>query len=68
MECALLFETAFDRLVDRSVLIHVSEATQLSRLMARDHISEEQARKWMALQLSEEEKLGRSDYVLDNEH
>ena len=68
MECALLFETAFDRLVDRSVLIHVSEATQLSRLMARDHISEEQARKWMALQLSEEKKLGRADYVLDNEH
>lgn len=67
MECALLFESGFDRLVDCSLLIHVSASTQLQRLMARDHISESKAYEWMALQLSEEQKLERADYVLDND-
>ena len=67
MECALLFESKFDSLVDCSVLVHVSQATQLARLMARDGISEDKAREWMALQLGEEEKMRRADYVLDNE-
>lgn len=67
MECALLFESGFDRLVDCSLLIHVSASTQLQRLMARDHISESKAHEWMALQLSEEQKLERADYVLDND-
>ena len=67
MECALLFESGFDRLIDCSLLIHVSASTQLQRLMARDHISESKAHEWMALQLSEEQKLERADYVLDND-
>lgn len=67
MECALLFESGFDRLVDRSVLVHVSAATQEARLMARDGISREAARDWIALQLSEAEKLRRADAVLDND-
>lgn len=67
MECALLFESGFDRLVDRSVLVHVSAATQEARLMARDGISREAARDWIALQLSEVEKLRRADAVLDND-
>lgn len=67
MECALLFESGFDRLVDCSLLIHVSASTQLQRLMARDHISESKAHEWMALQFSEEQKLERADYVLDND-
>ena len=67
MECALLFESGFDRLVDCSLLIHVSASTQLQRLMARDHIPESKAHEWMALQLSEEQKLERADYVLDND-
>ena len=67
MECALLFESKFDVLVDCSVLVHVSQATQLARLMARDGIGEDKAREWMALQLGEEEKMRRADYVIDNE-
>lgn len=67
MECALLFESGFDRLVDRSVLVHVSAGTQLRRLMARDRISEDKACSWMALQLSEEEKLRLADSVIVNE-
>lgn len=67
MECALLFESGFDKLVAQSVLIHVSAATQLQRLMQRDGISEEKAREWIALQMSEEEKLQRATSVLPND-
>lgn len=67
MECALLFESGFDQLVDKSVVVHVSHETQLARLMARDHISREKALRWINLQLSEDEKLHRADYVINNE-
>lgn len=67
MECALLFEAGFDRFVHRAVLVHVSRPTQLRRLMQRDNISREKAEEWLALQLSEEEKLRRADAVLPNE-
>lgn len=67
MECALLFESGFDKLVDCSVLVHVSAATQLSRLMLRDGISREQAQAWIDLQLSETDKLQRADFVIHNE-
>ena len=67
MECALLFESGFDTLVDQSVLIHVSASTQLTRLMQRDNISEAKAREWMALQLPEEEKMRRATFILSND-
>lgn len=67
MECALLFESGFDRLVDTSVLVHVSGETQLRRLMERDKISREEAQAWIDLQLTEEEKLRRADWVLCND-
>lgn len=67
MECALLFESGFDRLVDRTLLIHVSPATQLARLMARDHLTPEGAQAWIDLQLSEAERMKRADYFIVNE-
>lgn len=67
MECALLFESDFSNLVDHSVLVHVSPQTQLKRLMARNHISKEQAKEWIGLQMSEKKKMGLADFILDNE-
>ena len=67
MECAILFESHFHELVDHSVLIHVSQQKQLARLMTRNHISEEQAQAWIALQLTEEERMERADFILDHE-
>lgn len=66
MECALLFETGFDRLVDCAVLVGVDEYVRLQRVMQRDNITEQVARKWMALQMPEEEKRERAHYVINN--
>ncbi|MBR4553527.1 MAG: dephospho-CoA kinase [Bacteroidaceae bacterium] len=67
MECALLYESGFDRLVDRVILIYANEATRLQRLMKRDNISLEQARAWLTLQMPEEEKRQRADIIIYNE-
>lgn len=67
MECALLFESKFDILVDASVLVHVSSETQIERLMNRDQISREKALAWIDLQMNEEEKMKRSSAFIVNE-
>lgn len=68
MECALLFESNFNLLVNKSVLVHVSRKTQLQRLMQRDKINAQKAEKWINLQLSEKKKIKRSDYILPNDN
>lgn len=67
MECALLYESGFARLVHRTLLVHVSAETQVRRVMARDKVTRSAALSWMALQLSEDERLRRADIVVDNE-
>ena len=66
MECALLFEAGFDRLVDRTIYIYAREAVRLQRLMHRDSITAEQARRWMDIQMPEIEKRRRADIIIDN--
>lgn len=66
MECALLFESGFDRLTDRSVLVSAPEKTRIARLMRRDGVSREKAKQWISLQMPEEEKRKRADFVIDN--
>lgn len=67
MECALLFESGFDRLVQHVVHIDTPENVRLRRIMQRDNISEESARKWIALQMPETEKKQRADYCICND-
>lgn len=66
MECALLFEARFDRFVDCSLLVSAPLDVRLQRVMRRDNISEACALKWIGLQMPEEEKARRADYVLPN--
>lgn len=67
MECALLYESGFDRLVDEVVAVSVPEELRLQRVVDRDGVTTEKARAWMALQLPEAEKLFRADYVVRND-
>lgn len=67
MECALLFESGFDVLVDESMLVFTPEPLRTQRLMRRDGISAGQAAKWMALQMSEDEKIQRASTVILND-
>lgn len=62
----LLFEGDTSRLVDRTVVVYADEGTQLVRLMARDGLSEAEARARIAAQMPIEEKRRLADYVIDN--
>jgi dephospho-CoA kinase len=52
--------------VDRILLVDASEATQIRRLMLRDHIDEALARNMLAHQASRAERLAIADDVIEN--
>lgn len=67
MECALLFESGFDRLVHRTVMVDAPDDVRLSRVQQRDNVTLETVHKWMALQMPESEKIARADFVISND-
>ncbi len=67
MECALLFESGFDKLTHLTVHVSAPHALRLQRVIQRDHVSAEKAQAWMALQMPEEEKVQRADVSVCND-
>lgn len=63
----LLFEAGLDAVLRPVVVVACSEATQISRIMARDGLGADEARARVAAQLPLAEKRKRADYVLENE-
>lgn len=62
----LLFESGQHRLVERTIVVDVPTQTQLIRTQARDDVSEAHVHAILAAQLSREERLAKSDDVIDN--
>lgn len=67
MECALLYEASFHTEVDFCLLVSAPEDLRVRRVMQRDGIPEATVRKWIGMQLSEEEKMRRADFVICND-
>lgn len=51
VEAALMVETGSYRLYDQLIVVTCHPQVQLKRLMARENLSEEQAKQWLATQL-----------------
>ena len=66
MDLPLLFELGYESWFDQIWLVDVTEETQLSRLMTRNALSQEEAEKRIAAQLSFQEKRKRADVLIDN--
>jgi len=66
MDIPLLFEAHYEDFFDEIWLVAVPEEVQLSRLMARNHLTEAEAKKRLASQWPLSEKLALADRVLDN--
>lgn len=60
MECAILFESGFDHLVDAIVVVTCPEDERIRRILHRDGCDVDTARRWLRLQLSDEERLARA--------
>ena len=67
MECAILYESGFDRLVDKVIVVTAPQETRIQRIMQRDGISREKALEWMGRQLSQEEIRRRADFEIIND-
>ncbi len=66
MEAAILFESGFERLVDRVVTVEAPVEQRMARAAARDGVTPESIRLRMANQMSDEERTARADFVIDN--
>jgi len=62
----LLFEGDFKNYVDETLLIFTDLKTRIERAKNRGNLSEDQIKKRMQLQMSEEEKMKRADYIIKN--
>ncbi len=62
----LLFETNFQSLVDRILVVDCPAEVQIERLIARDAIDAGLARQMIAQQLSNDERVARAHDVIDN--
>ena len=67
MECAILFESGFDRLVDFIVCVDAPVDVRMRRVMERDGITAEKTAEWMGRQLPPEEVRHRSDFIITND-
>ena len=63
----LLYETGGDRDYDVVVVTACDAETQVRRVMARDHVTEAEARQRLAAQLPIEQKTERADYVINTD-
>lgn len=66
LDAPLLFETGLDALCDHTVAIVADEAVRLARITARDGISEEAAKKRMAVQPDTAFYAAHADILLYN--
>lgn len=62
----LLAETGMTDQVDRVLVVDVTEAEQVCRVMARDRVDETQAWRILAAQASRSQRLALADEVLEN--
>lgn len=62
----LLFETGMYTLCDKNILVYVNEDIQIERLVARDGITKELAKKIIDSQMSLDEKKSKSDILIEN--
>ncbi|MBW2734404.1 MAG: dephospho-CoA kinase [Deltaproteobacteria bacterium] len=65
-EAALLVEAGRQREMDLLVVVTAPDVERVSRLMARDGLDEEQVKRRLAAQMSQEKKAALADFVIHN--
>ena len=67
VDVPLLIETGIQGDFDKIIVVYASEETQLKRVMERDGITREEAKRLIELQMPLGEKLRFADFVINNE-
>ncbi len=66
LDIPLLFESKLTFMVDKTILVYVSEETQLKRLMERNHLTVKEAEARIHSQMPLSEKVSLADAVINN--
>lgn len=66
IDVPLLFETNYQDIVDKIIVVYTTQSQQLNRLISRDHITKEYAQMKINAQMSLSEKVDLADYVINN--
>lgn len=64
MESAILFESGFNSLVDKVVLMVASDMVRINRVIKRDGITKDQVLARMSSQFSDEIKIPLADFII----
>jgi len=67
IESAILYESGFNKLVDKVILITADEDVRIERVVKRDGITPDHVRARMSHQLPEAEKMLRADFVIHSD-
>lgn len=65
-EAAILFESGAYKQVDKVVTVVAPLELKIQRTMKRDGVSQEEVERRMQLQMTDEEKIKRSDFIITN--
>ena len=68
LESAILFESGFDAVVDKTVAVLAPLPLRIERAMARDGASREQIEARVKAQMSDDELIARADFAIVNIH
>lgn len=66
LDAAILFETGWDQLVDRTITVVCPLETRIQRIIQRDNTTRDRAIARIHAQLTDEEKIRRTDHVIYN--
>lgn len=66
-ESAILFESGFNTLVDKIVMVYTPLEERIERVMRRDNISRERVLERINSQMSDEEKAQKADFIIRND-
>jgi dephospho-CoA kinase len=66
MEAAILFESGGNRYVDRVATVVAPVEERINRVMLRNNLSREQIQERIKNQMTDEERIKRSDYIINN--
>ncbi len=68
IDAAVLLEANFQQYVDKVITITAPEKIRIERVKQRDNLTEKEIKARMASQMSEEEKIKKSDFVIINDN
>lgn len=66
IDVPLLFETNYQEIVDKTIVVYTTLTQQLNRLISRDLITKEYAQMKINAQMSLSDKVDLADYVINN--